>query len=219
MFLVPTLFLSSNSMLTPKWLHAEWRIPVGCGFTGFFVEFMGLAAELNEQLPLLTLHTGRCDQSFFDHHVFKKEADALKHIYDRTDEQLSGSSIDTLARSWLHEEDLQRQNFQQLRKNSSSLKPFIPLYTYSIIIHGKCNPLLLEEERHKKGVLVREIVQRSRALQQEKRNTNRIEKIDVRVAVKTVGRFMTETALLSENKQEHVRLLQCCNLVDEVCMR
>ena len=45
-------------MLAQLLLIVEWNIPVGCGFSGFFCEFLPLALPLGKALPELRLVSG-----------------------------------------------------------------------------------------------------------------------------------------------------------------
>ena len=44
---------SANETLLVLPFAVEWHIPVGCGFSGFYVEFLGLVSYLEQVLPEL----------------------------------------------------------------------------------------------------------------------------------------------------------------------
>lgn len=59
----------------------EWHIPVGCGFSGFYVEFLGVSSYLVNMLPELRVVSGPCSLEFYDQ-LFEKEAKNFRRIYD-----------------------------------------------------------------------------------------------------------------------------------------
>jgi hypothetical protein len=78
-------------------LEVEWRVPVGCDFSGFFVEVvLGFVPFLAERLPagaVWLLHEG-CPDSFLDGKLTAAEAATYRKL-QRTDMQRS--SADTRA--------------------------------------------------------------------------------------------------------------------------
>lgn len=59
----------------------EWTLNIGCGFSGFLVELLGIASALSEELPeLCVLGVGECSEDFYTRQLFPKEADALRRL-------------------------------------------------------------------------------------------------------------------------------------------
>jgi len=52
----------------------EWHIPVGCGFSGFYTEFLGVVSVLEPALPQMRITSGPCSTEFFEHQLFPAEA-------------------------------------------------------------------------------------------------------------------------------------------------
>ena len=48
----------------------HWHIPVGCGFSGFFVEFLGVAEPLRQAWPELAMDSGECADHFYADALF-----------------------------------------------------------------------------------------------------------------------------------------------------
>ena len=48
----------------------HWHIPVGCGFSGFFVEFLGVAEPLRQAWPELAMDSGECADQFYADALF-----------------------------------------------------------------------------------------------------------------------------------------------------
>ena len=71
----------SREVLGPLPFEVEWRVPVGCGFSGFFVE-----VALGFMLPLASsgsfrLLCGKCDEDFLTGQLTVKEADAIRKTW------------------------------------------------------------------------------------------------------------------------------------------
>ena len=71
----------SDVVLGPLPFEVEWRVAVGCGFSGFFVE-----VALGFMLPLASsgsfrLLCGKCDESFLTEQLTVKEADAIRKTW------------------------------------------------------------------------------------------------------------------------------------------
>ena len=71
----------SDVVLGPLPFEVEWRVPVGCGFSGFFVE-----VALGFMLPLASsgsfrLLCGKCDEAFLTGQLTVKEADAIRRTW------------------------------------------------------------------------------------------------------------------------------------------
>ena len=47
-------------------LKVEWILPVGCDFSGFFVELLGYIVELNSRFDLAIRGLGVCTDSFLE---------------------------------------------------------------------------------------------------------------------------------------------------------
>lgn len=62
----------------------HWHIPVGCGFSGFFVEFLGVAAPLRKAWPELAVDTGACADHFYSEALFEEEGEALRQLHRPT---------------------------------------------------------------------------------------------------------------------------------------
>ena len=67
-------------MLAQLLLIVEWNIPVGCGFSGFFCEFLPLALPLGKALPELRLVSGECADEFYDRQLAPTEAKSLRFL-------------------------------------------------------------------------------------------------------------------------------------------
>ena len=59
-------------------MGVEWHIPVGCGFSGFYTEFLGLVSVLEPALPQLRISSGPCSSEFFESQLFSEEAGPMK---------------------------------------------------------------------------------------------------------------------------------------------
>jgi hypothetical protein len=62
----------------------EWKIPVGCGFSGFYVEFLGIVKVLAQALPELRIVSGPCSEDFFNHQLFPEESIYFRKAYSPT---------------------------------------------------------------------------------------------------------------------------------------
>ena len=76
---------SPSAVLGPLPFEVEWRVPVGCGFSGFFVE-----VALGFMLPLASsgsfhLLCGKCEEDFLTGQLTVREADAIRKTW--TDEE------------------------------------------------------------------------------------------------------------------------------------
>ena len=68
----------------PLPFEVEWRVPVGCGFSGFFVEVaLGFMPAL-AQTRRFALLCGRCDENFLSERLTPAEAQAFRAVW--TDE-------------------------------------------------------------------------------------------------------------------------------------
>lgn len=59
----------------------EWHIPIGCGFSGFYVEFLGLVSSLVPALSELRVTSGPCSEDFFTKLLFPSESAFFRHAY------------------------------------------------------------------------------------------------------------------------------------------
>jgi glycosyltransferase involved in cell wall biosynthesis len=83
--IVPIAFLTLNSLVWGRNREIsnaiEWHIPVGCGFSGFYTEFLGLTSSLVETFPELRIVSGQCSLEFYSQ-LFDKEATNFRRLYD-----------------------------------------------------------------------------------------------------------------------------------------
>lgn len=73
--------LNSYCVATTLDIAIEWHIPVGCGFSGFYVEFLGISSHLATTLPELRVVSGPCSLEFYTQ-LFTKETQNFRRIYD-----------------------------------------------------------------------------------------------------------------------------------------
>jgi len=59
----------------------EWHIPVGCGFSGFYTEFLGLVSALVPLLPELRVTSGPCSHEFLTEQLFPEERGPFARAY------------------------------------------------------------------------------------------------------------------------------------------
>ena len=75
---MPTKGGDSLGSRTELGFDIQWRVPVGCGWSGFFTEVaLGFVPALQEQLSLRLL-TGRCDEKFLRHELEPSDAEAFR---------------------------------------------------------------------------------------------------------------------------------------------
>ena len=77
----------------------EWHIPVGCGFSGFVTEVLGLASVLSEVLPEMAVVTGECAEEFFERQLFFEESAPFRWLNQPWTEwvPLDAAAIDAAA--------------------------------------------------------------------------------------------------------------------------
>ena len=80
------LYINPEALHGLSQLHLDWHCAVGCGFSGFLVEFLGLARALDVALPhRLALHSGQCDERFTGDEglLFADERDVIRRVQAR----------------------------------------------------------------------------------------------------------------------------------------
>ena len=61
--------------------EVEWRVPVGCGFSGFFTEVaLGFVPALHERISLRLL-CGRCEETWLTSYLQESEAKAFRKVW------------------------------------------------------------------------------------------------------------------------------------------
>jgi hypothetical protein len=65
----------SLSTSSPVQFEVEWRVPVGCGFSGFFTEVaLGFVPGLHDKGVAVRLLTGKCDDAWLDAQLEARDA-------------------------------------------------------------------------------------------------------------------------------------------------
>ena len=72
----------------------EWHIPIGCGFSGFYVEFLGLVSSLVPALPELRVTSGPCSEDFFTKQLFPSESVFYRHAYSPWHSLIKAETVD-----------------------------------------------------------------------------------------------------------------------------
>jgi len=100
----------------------EWHIPIGCGFSGFYVEFLGLVTSLVPVLPELRVTSGPCSEDFFAKQLFLSESVLFRYAYS----PWHGLAEDeTVACSWHVSEN-------NLGDTSTTTTPFLSTTSSSV---------------------------------------------------------------------------------------
>jgi hypothetical protein len=76
----------------PLW----WKTPVGCDFSGFFVELLGYIVELEKRVPSFHLDTGRCSADMLAK-VGPIEGEALQRLQSKRPAEYGGSKDSVLV--------------------------------------------------------------------------------------------------------------------------
>eukprot|EP00959_Pyramimonas_sp_CCMP1952_P417471 8746419-Pyramimonas_sp.AAC.2 len=66
-------------------LPLEWKTPVGCDFSGFFVEVLGYIVALEARAPAFRLDVGRCTEAMLEK-VGLKEREVLRRLQSKKHE-------------------------------------------------------------------------------------------------------------------------------------
>ena len=62
----------------PSTLHVQWHLPIGCDYSGFFVEGLTFAVGLSSLLPNFSLKVGACSDQMLDQATPLERAVLLK---------------------------------------------------------------------------------------------------------------------------------------------
>jgi len=105
--LAATAQIAGDDLVPAAAVPVTWRLDVGCGFSGWFSEVLGIAAPLSEALPLLWLRTDTCSEGFHEWQAFPGESGAVRRLTHRLLSGADQCGADDDPQGLLHATDLE----------------------------------------------------------------------------------------------------------------